>query len=316
LAWILHNNFQLNLNPEDFMSIHFYSGMALGLLGAGFAAPAHATGAAANAAADSCGPAFLQIYDFQVGDVFQDEISSTGHGTGFGPTSETLYRKYSVVSKERLANGYRYVMEGLIHRYTKGGPFPASWKHDYMEMGETWTFLDSARHPANGCKDHIVELPPFAGNSAIFFTRVRIAIGDRQAFPLSSDTTRVKILGARPTDNPADNLYLDSTGISPLPVSAIAYSALYAAGLGCVHYDAFSFETGLGSRLQGHARGHDTLGVISPDEAFLPPASARPEGVAAGRKPDGIALSRAAMLFPVPGGSGYRDLRGGKARIP
>jgi hypothetical protein len=263
------------------------------------------------APADTCSPSYLGIYDFPVGDVFQDVESQSYSGGGIVPFADT-YRKYKVVSRERLANGYRYGIEGLTHRVTGYlRSTDTARKHTYGQVSETWDFLDSAGQRLDACQDRMVKLPSIAGNGKPCFSRVRIAIGDIRNFPLSSDTTRIKILGTPIGSTSGNALYEDSAGKIPVTsAAAVRYSAVYAAGLGCVRLDAFSFETSVGSQLQGHIRGNDTLGVISPDEDFMPPVSTRMEGLAAKRKSDRIRISRSALVFLVPGGPGFRDLRG------
>jgi hypothetical protein len=294
------------------MGIRFFSGMVLGLACLGFTGAFRSEGSLAAGAVDSCGPSYLEIYDFPVGDVFQDEIVISQGSIGSGYSNVvSVTRRYRITSRLGLANGYRYTLEGLYHKVTneRSGAGNPLVKHEYGEMSETREYLDTASHPLNACKDRMVRVSRIAENpSANFYTRVQIAIGDMRNFPLSSDTTRLKIMGT-PIGTTIANLYTDSAG--NYSASGASYSAVYAAGLGCVRIEANLGESGASSsRLQGYIRGGATIGLIWPDEEFMPPVSTRMEGLAAKRKSDRIRISRSGLVFLVPGGPGYRDLRG------
>lgn len=293
------------------MGIRFTFGLVCAYACCGFATPSPT----ALAAADSCSPTYLQIYDFQVGDVFQDRRSVSSGGEAVRPASSTTdYRKYSIVSKETLANGFRYGVAGLSHQVVsiKEGLMPTSpvtLYHSYGEIKESWEFLDTAGHRLNACKDRIVPIPPVTSSSpSPGYTRIIIVVGEKQAFPYATDSTRLKILGQDPA-NTDGNLYVDSAGKTrrePLPT----YSAGYAAGLGCVGMKINFGESVSEQRLEGRARGREFIGLISPDETFLPPASARLPSRASAREQKRILSGREGWVFLPQDGSGYRDLNG------
>jgi hypothetical protein len=293
--------------------------IAIILCGWAVAAPAHGALTQA-AAADTCGPTFLQVYDFQVGDVFQDRQTSGSTG-GAGITSSTaVYRKYAIVSRERLPNGFRYGISGLLHQvYTHKSSMlpsvpPEEEIHSYSEIRETWEFPDTAAHRLNACLDRMIKLPSRPDYPDPVYTRVKIAVGDKRAFPLSSDTTRIKILGNTMAPGSDGNLYSDPDGKIPLTV-AFSYSEGFAAGLGRVRSDVLNGESRASFQLDGCIRGKESLGGISPDETFLPPTQARIPARAAARETEPILRARAGWYFLSQGGSGYRDVKGA-GRMP
>lgn len=88
------------------MSLLPHLGLALALFGSVSGAAPHSARSAARSptgtAAESCGPSFAEIYDFQVGDIFQDTWSPPASIGGNGEIVRSLDRKYRIVSRERL----------------------------------------------------------------------------------------------------------------------------------------------------------------------------------------------------------------------
>ncbi len=298
------------------MGIRFIFGWISFYTCCGFAASSQA----APTAADSCSPTYLQIYDFHVGDVFQDMRSvSSGGGAVRTASSTTVYRKYSIVSKETLAKGFRYGVAGLSHQVVsnKTGLMPNSpvtTTHAYDEIKEDWEFLDTASHALNACKDRIVPLKLYSYSPEPFaYSRVIIAGGEKTDFPIATDSIRLKILGQNPASMDG-NLYEDSAG-KTVRGSTPLYSAVYAAGLGCVSMKINFGESVSEQRLEGRARGRDVIGGISPDETFLPPGSARLPSRASAREPKPILRGREGWFFLTKDGSGYRDLNGARNRL-
>ena len=286
------------------MALRFSLGLACVLVGPGFAAPSSANGIAI----DSCGPTFSEIYDFQAGQIMQYVQTITQNGSQ--AETFTSERKYRIVSREALSKGYRYVVDGLIRNSSRSHyPMsPAPRPVTYAQTRETWEFLDSARSAVNACPDRVVRFPDI---SSPYFTRVKIGIGDKRGFPLSADSTRIKILGADKSATGGNNLYSDSAGKKPLPISgALYYFDVYAAGLGRVIQDGFSFESGSNLRLVGYVRGKDTVGTVVPDTAYPFPSSARRDALPGRRGSDREGSLPARGIVPDPDGTGYRDVKG------
>jgi hypothetical protein len=107
------------------------------------------------------------------------------------------------------------------------------------------------------------------------FTRVHIAVGDTVDFALSTDTTRLKILGGPAEGFPDYNLYVDPAGKVPLNVSntmgAFPDVAVYAAGLGEVSGRRVATEGGAETiiRLEGYVRNRIEHGWVDPDDVFV-----------------------------------------------
>lgn len=291
----------------------------IGLATAASQAEAATSNALPATAMDSCGPSFPEIYDFQVGDVFQGEQTSMNAGNG--ESKSQIEEKYEIVSRETIQGGYRYGIEGRVRStYTSSSPYgPSSTQTGYGKVSEIWEFSDSTdRKALNGCKDQVVRFPHvganYAGSGSPFsgipitgnFTRVRIAIGDTASFPLTEDATRLKILGAPAGGLHAGNLYKDSA----LKVaSQDQVWAVYAAGLGLVRLTAFVFESRIDFRLQGYSRGGVTVGTVYPDAVFIGPDAIRLTAPRNSGDPRVLRVLNAGPLF-LGSGSALRDLSG------
>ncbi|MBW8887345.1 MAG: hypothetical protein JF616_06240 [Fibrobacteres bacterium] len=281
-------------------------------------------GSPSSGVTDSCGPTFLEIYDFQVDDVFQ--VTEMHGSNGNGSSSTATEEKYRIVSREAIAGGFRYGIEERTRvSYYSASPYggPAITSTGYGNINGIWEITDStARRALNTCKDRVAKLPTsgsqFAGTDGQYsglsgnneFTRVRITVGDRGSFPLADSATRLKIFGA-PQGAATRNLYTDSV----LKVASSGQEwAVYAPGLGLVRMTAMVFESQIEYQLQGYSRGGVTVGTVYPDSVFIMPVALRlktPENL---EIPDIVRLTRNGPSFLSMGSAGIRDLIGRQIR--
>lgn len=227
-------------------------------LGVAAAAPSPAP----KAVADSCGPSYLEIYDFKIGDVFQySRLFASNAGR------RSFDAKYTVLAKEAFPDGFRYQVSGL----TKTFSYPALPRDGYGQTSETWEFRDSLPHRSlDGCRNEVVRFPqsgPEAisfGPSGEYYTRIGIWPCDTLDFGLSTCSDKLKVFGALKGSRPI-NVYSDTLGTSA-PI--IELFAAYARGLGMVRKE-FDFLEGQESlRLKGFIRNGRTFGVVDPDDFF------------------------------------------------
>jgi hypothetical protein len=280
------------------------SALSIGLSLAATAASAPKAGAGLPpaASADSCGPSFLDIYDFQVGDVFQYSMMST-YTAGGGYGAEEHDAKYLILSKQALGTGYRYEVASLTRSWTSFPPGPKT----FGSGNAAWTLSDDPdRLALDRCRDSLAPMPVPSilpgGQFTGFYTRVKIPKGDTVDFPLATASMRIKILGessGRFPGNgfPAANLYRDSAGRIPDTGSFRSkYLSVYAAGLGAVRGSVSSWEGGgSGFSLTGYIRNGITYGTVYPDSAF---------GVTLGVKPRSARTQASPPVFHLgPSGS-------------
>ncbi|MBW8887346.1 MAG: hypothetical protein JF616_06245 [Fibrobacteres bacterium] len=294
------------------------------LIGIGSIAPmANAAGPnALSAAADSCGPSYLDIYDFQVGDVFQYSRSRWDAGGGNGQYAGDD-RKYTILSKDAHPDGYRYQVRGLIRSWS----FTPANNQQFGSFNGTWLFTDSLAKPSlNACEDQVAKMlygsfPPGPPRATGYYTRVHIAIGDTFDIRFLTDTTRLKYFGAPITSQyPNNNLYVDSAGNillgeqGPIENGPLTYLEVYAAGLGIVHSENAEFESSPKMSMTGYIRNGVTHGKVESDSAFGVTVAIRapsPEGMT---HPDPYRPSEIDPFLFSAGKSGLRDPLGRRAQ--
>lgn len=214
-----------------------------------------------KSSADTCTPDFKEVYNFQIGDVFQYvEESSTSIG-GLYPTTK-ITSKYSIESKTANGDTLMYSISGIrrTDSWCAGNPTsdPICDPSSYSEFfNETLVYIDSAMHFLNRCKDELVSGFSEDINSisdSVVYTKIQIQI---------EDTNHVKIIGG------PGNLFTYNANDSLITIDYAEFKDVYARNLGKISHELWFFEVNESKYLQGYINNGDTTGVISPDENLI-----------------------------------------------
>jgi len=223
----------------------------------------------------ACSPGVREIFDFQVGDVFQYRI----YEPSVEPSKHTeIVRKCKVDSRNESGFIRTYDFSCLESQSDLAGGALAEKR--YNSYRETRAYLDTAHSPFNACPGEIVPMT----SSPNFETRVKAYLGDTSVFPLAEPGLRMKAYG------PALGVWRD-TALAIIP--DIDQMETYAEGLGLVSaaYGGFPMPPTTYA-LVGYVKGTTTAGVVSPDSSFwhtttLRPPAARSAGRGSYRGPGG-----------------------------
>jgi hypothetical protein len=216
-----------------------------------------------------------EIFDFQVGDVFQYRI----YKPSVEPKNHTeTVRKCKVDSRNESGFIRTYDYSCLESASDLVGETLAAKR--YNSYRETRTYLDTALSPFNACAGDIV---PMTSEPA-FLTRVKEYRGDTSVFPLAEPGLRMKTYGPNLGTRQDTSL---------IPVEDVYQMETYAEGLGLVSaaYGGYPIPPTTYA-LVGYVKGKTTVGVVSPDSSFwhtttLHPPAARSAGVGSHRGPEG-----------------------------
>ena len=220
------------------------------------------------AESDTCSPSFKDIYDFQVGDVFQyvKESWTSGGGAGYNTKTTT---KYTITNKTVNGDTLMYPITGIkkYERYCDIGPFPGC--EYYSESGfinDKLIFIDSAKHYLNCCKNELISdfIPEeyywdsFREEFGELYTRIQIK---------TVEGNPEKITGGQAGQ--LNNLYIYNEEDSLISINDIQYEAVYAKNLGLIKEYFWYFEFNENDFLQGYCKDGDTTGTVSSDEDLL-----------------------------------------------
>lgn len=210
-----------------------------------------AVGVAAARGSGSCAPGPAEIFDFQVGDVFEYRIHQTNQ------MAKTLVRetvrKSRVVSRRDSGSVRIYGFAGREERTdSSDGVFLVRTFEDHAL---TEAYAMGAGGPLNGCHGDTVTLLP--DTTAV--TVVEARQGDTSWFPLARPGLRMKRLGGK--------LWVRiGSGLIP---AEVLDQEIFAEGLGLVdRFFATQSSTRVRETLIGFVRSGDTVGTVSPDSRF------------------------------------------------
>lgn len=201
---------------------------------------------------DTCSPNFKEVYDFQVGDVFQyvnNSWSSAG-GTGYNYKTTT---KYTIRSKSELADTLTYSIDGVVRDefYCDIGPWPGcEYKSSFKLYQNILRHVDSTDHFLNKCNNELVSFD-FYGDK---YSRIKIEI---------QNSIRVKRIGGQ------DNFFEYNEKDSLIAIEHENIVKVYAKNLGEIANSSSVFESSDTRYLQGYIKNGDTTGTISLDEDLM-----------------------------------------------
>ncbi len=208
-------------------------------------------------------PDFWDIYNFEVGDVFEyHDYSMDPFGWGY------IKRKITITSKQINANGYSYDYSGIyyINYFENGG----GGGTDSYTYNDSFTFTNSLGHPAN-----LFPLQPLLlenSNSGIGTGRVfcRAKIVFEPEMNSIEKEFGIKDLTCQP---PYDIFYELSEASDTLYRMETTPCGQFGLGFGNAIGTAFSndecFEYAEDSKLVGYIKNGDTVGLITPDTLLL-----------------------------------------------
>ena len=194
-------------------------------------------------AQDTCSPMLQEIYDFEIGDVFQYNIQ----GSNFidGPLYDDTIIKYTIIDKYYNSDTIRYIRTGISRNhtyYTDGyNKILDDYGYSVTSVQDTLVIIDSTHHMLNKCKSDTVRIVAPYCNEGFYNYIV-------------NTTTK-------------DGLFIKSFEYVGSNCSGLLDDYIeYAKGLGKISQNTFYFEAGYFSNLVGYVKSGDTTGIISSDE--------------------------------------------------
>ena len=208
----------------------------------------------ANQLNDTCSLNFKEIYDFSIGDIFQDESSIITWGVKQTDEGEDNYiiRKYRIDDKVVKGDSITYWISGRYYRYTAYGTGYILYE-EYGDIETEINYLDSADHFLNQVDSSLV---PFDYASLMALENIYTYM-----IRFTQNSIDKKILGDY------NNLYQYSTDSSLIPVNYCYAFEIYGRELGLLEQE-FTTEDTYSYYLLGCVKNGDTTGIIWPDSNF------------------------------------------------
>ena len=219
---------------------------------------------------DSCGPDFSTIHDFKVGDVFErysvkwswhPEVNDDVHFS-------KIIRKYTVVSAQKSGKAKTYDISGIelrINGFWKGGETHTAGKSS-RNFQERLEYIDSGTNFLNQCKGEIVSADTSDSDATLIKTKIQVASGVSNEFPLGDDSTSLKWIGGEELGKYAEDGTMDGKIVD------VTFKAVYAKELGLVSYRSgggFSFPFTDEVKLTGYVKNGRTVGIVTPDHVLM-----------------------------------------------
>jgi hypothetical protein len=197
-------------------------------------------------------PGYKDIYNYNVGDVFQYRFEFMSYAMGDGGGG---LLKQRILSKDSSSAGYTYEVESYrISWYESVIGFHGDSSH-YYEVG-TIEMVDSASNFCNFYPGQLIVDPLGPGT-----------VGDHASLMvIRQDTGMAVSRYVGPAECP---LFYRSSSDTLAPLYIVFYMNKYTTGLGNVVNDVSIFESSDQTILIGYVKNGDTTGVIYPDELIL-----------------------------------------------
>ena len=205
---------------------------------------------------------FWDIYDFEVGDVFQYDYT---HGDASVFDYQT--QKYTVESKDIFDDSIKYQMHYVIDGYWIDYWSWESYHYSYWGTKEI-CYIDSINHPSNKFNYELVIMWEDYWGYYFYdtsFSKVFLS-KDSLAF-------RVKTMGSAALYPEVEQLYKEISSYEDTLIRIQSYPenllVQYKEGLGRTIYDYWDFEQITYQHLEGYVKNGDTVGTITPDSLLL-----------------------------------------------
>ena len=209
-------------------------------------------------------PGFWDIYNFEVGDIFQQYQE-----TGYIGDWWHITRKITITSKTVSDSSYSYTVDGIYYSFANYGP-PESYSYT-----DNLLFIDSVNHPANKFPGQIYQFPYSAmANSDTIFSVTKVM--------LDSETNLVhKHFGNQEEnyipfetnlyyeeDEGSDTLFrFEYASVIGDPCGLMGFG--YGESIGDLYRTEGCFEYWELKSLMGYIKDGDTVGTITPDSILL-----------------------------------------------
>ena len=213
-----------------------------------------------SAKADTCKPAYADIYNFNLGDVFQYREISTSSAGGVGITQEII-SQYMVMDKDVDSNIYSYYVSGWkeilsYQNFSNNQTEESDTTKDMEYIDEYVVYVDSGANFLNRCSKEIIHLQ----NDCFLdlglndlYSRVQTEYSDSSVF---------KIIGGESNVMKYNSEEILETN------SEIYFKAKYGKGLGLISQEFTFFEYRETIELEAYIKSDDTVGVIISNEDY------------------------------------------------
>ncbi len=207
---------------------------------------------ASDVTQDTCRPNFSDIYEFEVGDVFQFRQVYSSSAGGDNPTKEIL-TQYTIIEKDSYDNTIEYTVSGWRQSYQYSNNAQEELLLDDTSSTELFdtliTYTDSTDHILNICPNTVTPIYASGISELGYGTIYTTVILDK------NDSLFTKTVGGK------DNIFkVEADTLSP--VSEISYKAVYQQGMGLTSMKLSFFENKESIVLEGFLRDTDTTGTI------------------------------------------------------
>ena len=184
-----------------------------------------------NVYGQSNSPNLKQIYDFQIGDVFNYKTTNVDYRGGY-PSETTYYDRYEIANK--------IIKNDSIIYYKK--------HNDSNNLIEKVVYIDSINNILNKSNNEIVK---YKNSYDTVFLKVRIV----------NETIPKKIIGGIGYNYKYNKGICDTTQV--LNHDDLNTKFIYGQGLGLIEIDQSQFETGSSTVLIGYKKGNVTVGDLT-----------------------------------------------------
>jgi hypothetical protein len=204
-------------------------------------------------------PKFHDFFDFQVGDIFQYQISA-GWATGIGYEAIDTYEKVTILEKIESTDSLHYDIHkiGRTVHWDTNFPYDTSYFNEFVSI----TYIDSTDHACNRYQNEKVNRPLGFYDDFPHFTKMILK--------RENDTMMVREEGDYQTywgsvftyhNYPDTSLHADLLEVC----CADQFVRTYKTGLGETFYFLWIFEIEESKELIGYIKNGDTTGVIIDD---------------------------------------------------
>jgi hypothetical protein len=204
-------------------------------------------------------PNFHDFFDFQVGDIFQYQITA-GWATGIGYEAIDTYEKVTILGKTEFADSLHYD----IHRIGRTVYWDTSFPYDtsYFDEIDEITYSDSADHPCNKFQNENVNQPLRFYEDFPHFTRMTLK-RENDTMIVKQEGDYQDYWGPVSTfhNYPNTPLHADLLEVC----CADQFVRTYKTGLGETNYFLWIFEIDESKELIGYIKNGDTTGIIIDD---------------------------------------------------
>jgi hypothetical protein len=211
-----------------------------------------------NANADTCDPSFQDVFNFEIGDVFQYREISTSSAGGSNATNEVV-TQYIIRDKFSYGSTTEYYVQGwrktlFYYANIAVNSIDTDTTSEEVYVDTILVFNDSANHFLNRCPKDLIKLDSYLLDEFGFknlYSRKQTSY---------RDSLMQKVIGGD------GNVLQYNDRDSLIPVSNMFYEAIYQKGIGLVSQEFTFFELRESLKLEGFLRNNDTTGFLEKGE--------------------------------------------------